>query len=398
MTISPHVAESIDRVLGAVRTHLRMDVAFVTQFLGSSRVFRSVDLKQPVAGISLGAMLPMASGYCAHVVAGRLPQLIADTSREPLALEIAETRSIPIGAHLSVPIQVEGGEVFGTFCCFSHRAMPELGAPELDLMHTFSRLIARELRDDVARDQRDHAAIERVQAAILTGDPRIVFQPVVRLSDHAVIGLEALSRFATEPRRTPDVWFQEAAAVGMGEVLEFTAVRAAIRAAHGLEGTCAVHVNLSPASLLSPRLALALSGFDPRRLVIEVTEHEPITDYGPIISALAPLRKTGIRVAIDDAGAGYSSLRHVLMMRPDIIKLDVSLTRSLDTDPLRQAMASALVEFSRRTGTMVIAEGVETEAELAMLGSVGIAAAQGFLIARPQPLADVLSAWDLSPG
>ncbi len=105
-----------------------------------------------------------------------------------------------------------------------------------------------------------------------------------------------------------------------------------------------------------------------------------------------------MRVAIDDAGAGYSSLRHVLMMRPDIVKLDVSLTRNLDTDPIRQAMASALVEFSRRTGTMVVAEGVETEAELAMLGALGISEVQGFLIARPQPLADILSAWTLSPG
>ncbi len=275
MAISPHVAESIDRVLGAIRTHLRMDVAFVTQFLGSSRVFRNVDLGQPVDGISLDRILPIASGYCQHVVAGRLPQLIPDTSREPLAMDIAETRSIPIGAHLSVPIQLEGGEVFGTFCCFSHRAMPELGEPELDLMRTFSRLIARELRDDVARDQRDHAAIERVQAAILAGDPRIVFQPVVRLADRAVVGLEALSRFSTEPRRTPDVWFSEAAAVGMGEVLEFTAVRAALRAAQDVKGACPVHVNLSPASILSPRLGLALSGFDPKRLVLEVTEHDP---------------------------------------------------------------------------------------------------------------------------
>ncbi len=390
MTISPQVAESISRVLRSIRQHLRMDIAFVTQFLGSSRIFRNVDAAHQVAGVEVGAVLPIAAGYCQHVVAGRLPELIADTSRVPLAMTIAETASIPIGAHLSVPIRLENGRVYGTFCCFSHRAMPELGEPELELMHTFSRLIAREMHEDVARDERLEQMTERVHAAIFSGDPQIVFQPILRLRDDTIIGVEALSRFATEPRRTPDVWFAEANEAGMGEMLELVALRRALQRARDLPDTLGIHVNISPNTVVSPDLARVLDTFDPKRIVIEITEHEPVADYEPILRALAPLRAKGMKVAIDDAGAGYSSLRHVLMMRPDVVKLDISLTRGLDKDPVRHAMAAALAEFSRRTGTVIVAEGVETDAELAALRELGVTEVQGYLIARPQLVPELL--------
>lgn len=393
MIISPQVAESISRVLRAIRQHLRMDIAFVTQFLGSSRVFRNVDYTDPVPGVEAGNFLPIAAGYCQHVVAGRLPELIPDTSRVPLAMTIRETAAIPIGAHLSVPIRLGNGRVYGTFCCFSHRAMPELGEPELDLMHTFSRLIAREMQHDVARDERRDAIIERTHSAIFSGDPQIVFQPILRLADDRVVGVEALSRFSTEPRRTPDVWFAEADEVGMGTTLELVALRRAFRQASKLPDGIGVHVNVSPHTLISPDLGPALAAFDPTRIVVEITEHEPIPDYEPILAALAPLRAAGMQVAIDDAGAGYSSLRHVLMMQPDVVKLDISLTRGLDTDPVRQAMAAALAEFSRRTGTTIVAEGVETEAELAILRDLGITEVQGYLIARPQPVDELIGQW-----
>ncbi|SMQ66369.1 EAL domain, c-di-GMP-specific phosphodiesterase class I (or its enzymatically inactive variant) [Devosia lucknowensis] len=391
MVLSPQVTESISRVLRAIRQHLHMDIAFVTQFLGSSRVFRTVDSNSPVEGVFPGSILPIASGYCQHVVSGRLPELIPDTSRVPFAMGIAETATIPIGAHLSVPIRLEGGRIFGTFCCFSHRAMPDLGEAELDLMHTFSRLIAREMQDDVARDERQQRIIRDVQLAMANGDPQIVFQPILRLADNRIVGLEALSRFRAEPYRTPDIWFHEAAEVGMGTMLELMALRRVLQQAGNLPQDLSIHLNVSPAAVISPELPAALAGFDPNRVIIEITEHEPVADYEPILDALMPLRAAGIRIAIDDAGAGYSSLRHVLMMRPDMVKLDVSLTRGLDSDPIRHAMAAALTEFSRRTGTIIVAEGVETDAELAALRGLGVSEVQGYLIARPQPAEDVLA-------
>jgi EAL domain-containing protein (putative c-di-GMP-specific phosphodiesterase class I) len=127
-----------------------------------------------------------------------------------------------------------------------------------------------------------------------------------------------------------------------------------------------------------------------KRVVLEVTEHDYIQDYPALLEALAPLRTLGLRVAIDDAGAGYASLRHVLHIQPELIKLDISLTRNIDTDPKRRALASALIAFARETQARIVAEGVETEAELRMLKRLGAGCAQGYFLARPMPLQQAL--------
>lgn len=388
--ISPHVAENIDRVLHAVRTLLHMDVAFVSEFLGQNRIFRHVDCAGPDRLLKAGDIIPLASGYCRHVVSGALPELIPDTARVPLAGAIPETATIPIGAHLSVPIDLEDGRVFGTFCCFSHRPQPDLGERDLALLRTFGRILATAIAADVRQDAERRASLGTIQMAMESGDPQIVFQPIRNLSDRGLIGVECLARFSALPHRSPDRWFAEAHAVAIGGELELLAARKALLACARLPEPLTASINISPDTLINAPVAEALSGFDPSRIVIEVTEHVPIADYQPILAALAPLRARGMRVAIDDAGAGYSSMRHILSMRPDVIKLDISLTRDVDHDPVRKAMAAALGEFARRAETIVVAEGIETEAEFETLRQLGFHRGQGFLLGRPQALADIL--------
>jgi len=390
--ISAHVADNIDRILKAIRTHLYMDVAFVSEFLGQNRIFRNVDVEaaRSEATLKPGDVIPMASGYCRHVVSGALPQLIPDTGQLALTRDMPETSAIPIGAHLSVPIDLEDGRVFGTFCCFSHRPKPELGERDLALLRTFSRVIATEIAADVRADTARRASLAQIRAAIAGGDPQLVFQPIRRLADRALIGVEALSRFAMHPQRPPDQWYAEAHAVAIGAELELIAARKAIAACAALPAPISLSLNLSPDTLTGGDVAAALVGCEPERTVIEITEHVPIPDYRPILAALAPLRARGVRVAIDDAGAGYSSMRHILDMKPDIIKFDTSLTRNVDSDPVRKAMAAALGEFARRAQTVVVAEGIETEAEFKTLSDLGFQNGQGYLLGRPQPLAQVL--------
>jgi hypothetical protein len=122
------------------------------------------------------------------------------------------------------------------------------------------------------------------------------------------------------------------------------------------------------------------------RIVVEVTEHARVNDYLEAQRVLGALRKAGIRVAVDDAGSGYASLRHILELRPDIIKMDLSITRDIDTDPARRALATALVIFAGEVGAVVVAEGAETESELCALQAAGIHRAQGFAISAPQSL------------
>jgi EAL domain-containing protein (putative c-di-GMP-specific phosphodiesterase class I) len=130
-----------------------------------------------------------------------------------------------------------------------------------------------------------------------------------------------------------------------------------------------------------------LEGAPLKRIVLEITEHESVDDYAKLGAALAPLRERGLRVAVDDAGAGYASFRHILKLEPDVIKLDISITRDIDTQISRRALAAALIRFAEETGSRIVAEGVETEAELAVLRELRVNKAQGFLIGRPVPIA-----------
>jgi EAL domain-containing protein (putative c-di-GMP-specific phosphodiesterase class I) len=217
---------------------------------------------------------------------------------------------------------------------------------------------------------------------------RLVYQPIVHLDTGVVAGVEALCRF--HDGRSPERWFQECERRGTAAELDLRIIERALGEVDCLPDGY-VAVNLSPSTLRDPRLPALLrgSGVPTDRIVVEVTEHARVTDYLEAQRVLGSLRNAGIRVAVDDAGAGYASFRHILQLRPDIIKMDQSITRDIDTDPARHALATALVIFAGEVGAAVVAEGVETEGELAALGTAGITRAQGFALSAAQtpPLA-----------
>lgn len=218
--------------------------------------------------------------------------------------------------------------------------------------------------------------------AMNSGAPRIVFQPIVDLPERVVRGYEALARFDIEPARPPDLWFAEAQEVGLLRELEMAAIRNAIAAAEELDGAAYLSLNISPATLLSGDMGMVELG-RPRPYLVEVTEHAAVPDYDLLARALRDLRARGMRLAVDDAGAGYASLRHILRLSPEVIKLDISLTRGIDGDEALQAMAAAFIAFAARTRTTIIAEGIETEAELGTLVDLGVHMGQGYLLGRP---------------
>jgi EAL domain-containing protein (putative c-di-GMP-specific phosphodiesterase class I) len=190
------------------------------------------------------------------------------------------------------------------------------------------------------------------------------------------------------------VWFAEAAEVGLGPALEIAALRIGLSALGHLPSNVYVSVNVSPETILSGGLSGALGGMPASRIVLEITEHAHIDDYDGLLGVLSPLRDRGVRIAVDDAGVGYSSLQRILQLQPDLIKLDITLTRNISLDPARKALASALVAFARETGSRIIAEGVETQSELHTLGSIGIQKAQGYFLGRPMPLAEAVRLLD----
>ncbi len=212
---------------------------------------------------------------------------------------------------------------------------------------------------------------------------RPVFQPVVVLRNSEIVGYEALTRFADGTR--PDKRFLEAHMAGMSVRLEMACVMDQLEAATWLPGGTWVSLNISPAlaSAVVPLVA-SLERAD-REVVLEITEHVEVSDYQKLVSALELIRSRA-RLAVDDAGAGYAGLRHILELRPHFVKLDVSLVRSIDTDAARQAMVAGMAHFARNSGCELIAEGIETEGEREELVRLGVALGQGYLFGKPSPV------------
>ncbi len=218
-----------------------------------------------------------------------------------------------------------------------------------------------------------------------------VFQPVFDMTSGDCFAVEALARFSGRPKRTPDVWFAEAHSLGVGAELEIASVKGALSSLHLLPEVVTLCVNAGPEAIVSDEVCHLLAECDSRRVVIELTEETKVDDYPGLSRVLDKLCLLGVRLAIDDTGAGFASFAHILKLAPDIIKLDRELTSGIDHDPVRAALATALVSFASGIGADIIAEGIETPAELEMLRSLGIRYGQGYLLCRPTSI-------DLIPG
>ncbi|WP_295530289.1 EAL domain-containing protein [uncultured Pseudacidovorax sp.] len=384
-------AEAIHSVLTAVRRHLGMDVAFISHFEGDERVFEYVDCA-PDGPLRPSQRLAMTEGYCLKVVRGELPECIPDTSKVEAALQIPHTTEIPIGSHLSVPVRLKDGSIYGTLCCFSYLPNPVLGEREMRLMHAFAEVVGLRMEERSAGQRARQSAAREVQDAMAHGAPRIVFQPVYSIAHRAVRSFECLSRFDIEPRRPPDEWFRLADAAGVGLPLELRAIEKALQSLDAFPARCSLSVNCSPSLILSGRLEPVLAAVRvPSRVTLEITEHAIVQDYVALAASLAPLRALGARVAVDDAGAGYASMRHILNLAPDIIKLDMSLTRNIHDDGKRRALAKGLTSFAHEINSLVIAEGVESGDELEMLQRLDVDCAQGYFLSRPLGLQEALA-------
>jgi EAL domain-containing protein (putative c-di-GMP-specific phosphodiesterase class I) len=230
------------------------------------------------------------------------------------------------------------------------------------------------------------AAAVRLDAILAEGAFTPVFQPICELASGRVVGLEALTRFEGA---TPDEVFGQARLLGRLQELEIATLTAALKAAERIPPNRWLSVNVSPALLADTATLRRLLGGSLRPIVLELSEHEAVLDYRTITTSLKRLAP-GVSLAIDDAGAGFSSLRHILETSPSWVKLDMGLVRGVDTDPARQALVAGLVHFARQASIALIAEGIETEAEHAMLQSLGVELGQGFLMARPAPIDDAM--------
>jgi len=244
-----------------------------------------------------------------------------------------------------------------------------------------SRYVASVLSPDTVTRIDSRQRIQRVldDPAVLS----MVFQPIVDLVTDEVAAVEALARFDVSPYRSPDLWFNEAHQIDLGVELELLAIRRALAQLPMLPHNVDLTINAGPQSVLCDQFLDTFVDAPARRVILELTEHALVDDYPQLIAVLRALRRKGTRISIDDTGSGYSSLAHILKLAPDFIKLDRELVSGIDLDPVRRALAAALVTFAADTGAQIIAEGVETEDELAVVRRLGIRYAQGYHLAHP---------------
>jgi EAL domain-containing protein (putative c-di-GMP-specific phosphodiesterase class I) len=235
----------------------------------------------------------------------------------------------------------------------------------------------------------------RIEAVLQDRMLLTAFQPIRDLSNGEVVGAQALTRFLGDTANQPADWFAEARDARLGSDLEFAAMESALAAARILPAHLYVALKLSPSTCLDPLLPgfLEESALAPARLVLELTEALTREQPAALLTALAPLRRSGVRLAIDHAGSYVTSIRHIRQLRPDIIKLDRNLVAGIATDPIHSSLCEAMIGFAEHIGAVVIAQGIETCAELAAVTGLGMTAGQGYLLGAPTTRPEDWNGW-----
>jgi EAL domain-containing protein (putative c-di-GMP-specific phosphodiesterase class I) len=376
---------AIDRLLGTARRHLGLEMAFVSRYVEDGQrelTHISSDLALPMGP---GFREPREDSYCWHILHGRLPELIQDPADFPLTQSLAITAFLPVGCHVSTPLRLSDGTVWGSFGAIGRTPDRSLTSRDVAILRSFAGLASERIESALEAGIVREQARVRVEA-MLDGHAVTMFQqPIHALDTGKPVGVECLARFPDINKRGPDAWFQDAELVGLGTQLEMTAVRCALESIGQVPQGIYAAINASPKTILSGDLRRALESIEhSAELVIEVTEHEHVDDYAALAKELATIRPFA-RIAIDDVGAGYAGLRHVVDLQPDILKMAMVLTRNIQDDPARRAMTSAMVHFARDIGCKLVAEGIETEAERDVMERLGVDYGQGYLFARPLP-------------
>jgi EAL domain-containing protein (putative c-di-GMP-specific phosphodiesterase class I) len=374
--------QQIAELLRTARRSLHMSVAFLSRMDGTTQTLEVVDTRVPLLVQEKNKQVQETS-FCQAILDGRLPAVIDDVKRYPVAMALPSARIPRIRSYVSTPVTLSDGTLYGTFCAFGFTSDKELTGRDEALMKVLasaaSVIIEPELREQQRRDDIDG----RLDPLVAAGGPSVLLQPIVDLATGVRVGAEALSRFPREWGKGPDVVFEEAHSIGRGHEVELLALRGA--AAHLDRVGGYVAMNVSPQTLLTPAFSALLTELPLDRILLELSEHDPVEDYDALTTTLVPFRAAGMRLAIDDVGAGFSSLRHIVVTDPDVIKMDRSIVSGLHVDPVLSKLVEALVVFGHGCGVKVVAEGIETADEAARLRDLGVDLGQGWYFGRPGP-------------
>ena len=383
--------QQVADLLNTARKSLRLSVAFLSRLDGTTQHLEVVDTSVPFL-FQEGYQQRQEVTLCQAILDKKLPPVIPNLKDFPEAMKLPAARMPRLRSYVSVPVVLSDGELYGTFCAAGLTSDKDLTKRDKALMDVLASAAAVIIEPEVRAQERRTEIEGRLAPVFADGGPVVVLQPIVDLASGVRVGAEALSRFPAGWEKAPDVCFAEAHSIGQGHRLELLALERAAEHLPRVGGYVAM--NVSPQTLLTAGCRALLGRLPLDRILLELSEHDPVEDYTELTAALAPFRAGGLRLAIDDVGAGFSSLRHIVVTSPDVIKIDRSIVSGLDHNPVLTTLIRSLVEFGHGCRARVVAEGVETADEAAALRALGVDYGQGWHFGRPGPpeaLADVAS-------
>ena len=373
----------VEDVLRLGRRYLALDVAFVGRVEDGRRRLRAVSAADASLEAMAGHVDPLEGSHCALVLAGDVEPVMADALTVPSMVEVRATHDFGVRGFVGVPITLPDGEVYGTLCGFCHAVRPDLDRASTSVLRFLAALVAVQVDTEHAGGRARREVRSRLELMIESGQPRMVFQPIVHLMRGRTTGYEALARFDSDPPLPPNHWFDAADEVELGARLEALAIGNALRRLPELSPGTRMSVNTSALHLASAEVQDALGRCDLSRVVVELTEYERDIDTESVLASLERLRRGGAKIALDDVGSGYAGLERVVRLGPDRIKLDRSLVAGIDRHLAQRAMVAATVSYARQVGAEIVAEGIETVEELVALRELDVELGQGYLLARP---------------
>ena len=373
----------VQDALAAMRKHLNMPLAYFSVFDGDDLVFRAVSSDMSMPQVVAGDRRLAAGTYCQAVRDGILPQFIPDTSRVPATATMPIATLFPVGAMISIPITAPDGSCYGMFCCLSKNPMPTLTPQDKHLVCTLASFAAGMIDNGLQAQTLEQVNRQRIADVISDRDFQLLLQPIVELSSMDVVGAEALCRFRPVPYTSPDKWFADARSVGLHRELELCVLKKTLEMLPDLPQMINLSINISPDTLAHCDLPTLIDGQYSDRLIFELTEFADFTNQSAVQQQLSKLRALGAQIAINNMTSSYASLNMMLMIKPDIIKLDRDLIRSIHLDLTNQSLVAGIVHFCSAISARIIAEGIECEEEKQKLTELGLTHGQGYYLGRP---------------
>jgi len=382
--MSSESSRTIESALRLMRNHLDLDVAFVSHLREGKRVFQHVNRNENKPRTQLvqkGGSDPEEDSYCYYVTQGTVPEFLKDPAKHPVTGQMEATHAFPVGTHFSVPILLSNGETHGTLCGFSLEVQEHAKEENLKLVRMLVEMVKDAVEDEENRRKDQIEKRQKLLNLQAGKDFQTVFQPIVNLQKCKVKSFEGLTRF---DNKRPDLVFEEAWNLQAGFELEMKAAEAFLTHPSARLLNTGVSINAAPETVCNPSFLELINQHKEKAITVELTEHVKVENYKKLLYSLKELKSLGVTLAIDDVGAGFSGLNHILKLSPDIIKLDGPVIRNIDRDREKQAMTSALVSFAQKTDTLIVAEQIETAKEAAMLIDMGVEYGQGYYLGKPE--------------